>query len=202
LGTGTVIPSTTITTDTDAPQYIRGEFTDLDQASWAATAINYLANHGIVSGRDSVTFAPNDNITRAEFAKIVVGAFGIDTGATAYFSDVASDAWYAPYVGACYAEGIITGYEDGTFKPDALVSRQEMAVMVKRAADVCNVALESINEKIDFEDEGSIADYAKDAVSSLQQAGVINGMTATEFAPSETATRAQAAKILYGLIVK
>jgi hypothetical protein len=206
IGTiGAVMPAATASpsdSTVGSESTIKGEFTDLDQASWAANAINYLANKGIVSGRDSVTFAPNDNITRAEFAKIIAGAFGIATGATENFSDVASDAWYAPYVGACYAAGIITGYEDGTFKPDALVSRQEMAVMLKRAADEFNVTLESINDKIDFEDEGSIADYAKDAVASLQQAGIINGMTATEFAPSDTATRAQAAKMLYGLMDK
>lgn len=181
---------------TDNNQTVKGEFTDLDQASWAAVAINELAKKGIVSGRNSVTFAPNDNITRAEFAKIITGAFNVPAG-SASFTDVAADAWYASYIGACYAAGIITGYEDGTFAPDALVTRQDMAVMVMRAANANNVTLESVNEKIDFADADEIASYAADAVAALQQAGIINGITADTFAPAETATRAQAAKILY-----
>ncbi|MDO5396512.1 MAG: S-layer homology domain-containing protein [bacterium] len=182
-------------TATQAPE--ADGFTDLGSVSWAEEAINALADKGIVSGRDAVTFAPNDDITRAEFAKIVVGAFNIELGASAELSDIDSSAWYAPYVGACYAAGIITGYDDGEFKPNNLVTRQEMAVMVLRAAQYKNVTIETPNEKVDFTDADKIAAYAAEAVETLQKAGIINGMEDGKFAPADTATRAQAAKILY-----
>ncbi len=178
-------------------QDIAPTFGDLGSVTWAQVAINALARKGIVSGRDAVTFAPNDNVTRAEFAKILVGAFGIETGASADLNDVDSSAWYAPYVGACYAAGIITGYDDGSFKPNNNVTRQEMAVMVMRAANVKGMTIEKPYEKINFTDADSIAEYAAEAVDTLQQAGIINGMEDGSFAPAATATRAQAAKILY-----
>ena len=176
---------------------IQSKFKDLLDVAWAAEAIEALAEKGIVSGKDDTRFAPNDNITRAELSKIIAGAFGIDTGAAASFSDTASDAWYAPFVGACAAAGIVTGYEDGTFRPDNLVSRQEMAVMIKRAADFAGTAITAQNAKTDFTDKAAIADYAAEAIETLQMAGIINGMEDGSFAPNATATRAQAAKILY-----
>lgn len=174
------------------------EFADLDQASWAAVAIMALANKGIVSGRSTTEFAPNDSITRAEFAKILVGAFNIPLIAgSAGFTDVPDDAWYAQYVNTCYSAGIITGYDSTTFGPNDLVTRQDMAVMVMRAVNLKGLTVEAVNEKIDFADADEIAAYAADAIATLQQGGIINGMTEDTFAPSETATRAQAAKILY-----
>lgn len=184
-------------TATATPAPVANGFTDLGSVTWAAEAINALADKGVVSGRDAVTFAPNDDITRAEFAKIVVGAFNIELGATADLSDIDSSAWYAPYVGACYDAGIITGYDDGEFKPNNRVTRQEMAVMVLRAAQYKNVTIETPNEKVDFTDADKIASYAAEAIETLQKAGIINGVEDGKFAPEDTATRAQAAKILY-----
>lgn len=179
------------------PDVPKGEFTDLGSVAWAEVAINSLAKQGIVTGRDAVTFAPNDDITRAEFAKILTGAFEIELGATADLTDVAADEWYAQYVGACYAAGIITGYDDGSFKPNNCVTRQEMAVMVMRAAQYKGMTIEKPYEKVNFTDADEIASYAVEAVDTLQQAGIINGMADGAFAPTATATRAQAAKILY-----
>lgn len=196
LGSIGVVGSTTPSSDNDITTV--AEFADLDQASWAAVAIMDLANKGIVSGRTTTEFAPNDSITRAEFAKILVGAFNLPIiTASAGFADVADDAWYAPYVNTCYSAGIITGYDNTTFGPNDLVTRQDMAVMVMRAVSLKGLTVEIVNEKIDFADADEIGEYAVEAVSALQQGGVINGMTENTFAPTETATRAQAAKILH-----
>lgn len=177
-------------------------FTDLGSVEWAQPAINSMYARGILAGKSATEFAPNDNVTRAEFAKIVVKAFGLeDSGAAvSTFSDVNAGDWYYEYVAAAYNKGIITGYNDGRFGVADNITRQDMAVIIYRAAQAAGKSIKDVNAAINFADAGSIADYAKEAVTALQKGGVINGVSATEFAPAATATRAQAAKMVYGLI--
>jgi len=178
-------------------------FTDLGSVEWARTAITELANRKVINGRSATEFAPNDDITRAEFAKILVNAFGLVTpGSTVTgLSDVTdSSAWYYESIASAYNKGIITGYADGTFGINDKVTRQDMAVMVYRAANAAGLTVNVMTAEINFQDADQIADYAKEAVTALQRAGVINGVSDTEFAPTATATRAQAAKIIYSLV--
>lgn len=178
------------------------KFTDMSDAQWAIESVEALADMGIISGRTDTTYAPNENITRAEFAKIIVNAFmlGDDTAEVDVFSDVNKDDWYYEFIAAAYNIGIINGYDDGSFGVNDNITRQDMAVIIYRAAQAAGKSFESMNEAIDFADGAYIADYAKEAVSVLQTAGIINGMSDTEFAPAENATRAQAAKITYEII--
>lgn len=177
-------------------------FTDIGGVSWARDAINGLYDAGIINGKTETTFAPNDNVTRAEFAKMLMGVFGLTSSGftTSSFYDVPTDAWYFQSVESAYNLGIINGVSAGYFDPDANITRQDMAVMVMRAATVAGQSVTAVEEAITFADDASIADYAKEAVSTLQAAGVINGVSDTEFAPTSNATRAQAAQILYSFL--
>jgi hypothetical protein len=195
--TSTTASTSTAPIVTSAPAATEG-FVDLGSVSWAEEAINGLAAKGVVSGKSDTEFAPNDNVTRAEFAKILVGAFGLSgLQTTADFTDVSEDDWFYNYVAVAYGMGVITGYDDGTFGPNDLITRQDMAVMVDRAASAIGVTLENVNDAVSFEDANQIADYAQSAVTKLQKAGIINGTSDTTFSPLDNATRAQAAKILY-----
>lgn len=175
------------------------KFTDVKDAAWARTEINALADKGIINGVSDTSFAPNDTVTRAQFAKMLMGAFNLtaDAYTTSSFKDVSADAWYFAAVETAYNLGVINGVEDGVFAPNALITRQDMAVMVTRAAKAAGVAIAETTESKVFADAASIGDYAKEAVDVLVKGGIINGMTDTEFAPTNNATRAQAAKILY-----
>ncbi len=177
-------------------------FTDIGSVSWARDAINGLYDAGIINGKTETTFAPNDNVTRAEFAKMLMGVFGLNSDAftTSSFYDVSTSDWYFQSVESAYNLGIITGVAPAYFDPNANITRQDMAVMVVRAATVSGKAIPTVNEAKTFADESSIADYAKDAVSTLQVGGIIDGVTETTFAPNDNATRAQAAKILYSFL--
>lgn len=177
-------------------------FSDIGGVSWARDAINGLADAGIINGKTDTEFAPNDNVTRAEFAKILMGVFGLTSEAftTSSFSDVPTDAWYFNYVETAYNLGIINGVEDGVFAPNANITRQDMCVMVVRAAEVSGKSISAVNEAKVFADEASIADYAKSAVTTLQTGGIVDGVSDTVFAPLDNATRAQAAKILYSFL--
>ena len=177
-------------------------FRDLDGVEWAKEAIHGMAQRGIVSGKTVELFAPNDNVTRAEFAKMVYGAFDLGNAKKGEkeigFKDVKSGDWYYDFVMTCAKAGIINGYSDEYFAANDLVTRQDMAVMIARAAEYVGKDIAEVNAAVDFADKADIAEYAADAVAKLQKGGVINGVTATEFAPKANATRAQAAKMLYG----
>ena len=187
-------------TPTPAPNV---PFTDLDQAPWAETAITYLYNNGLVNGRSATEFAPQGEITRAEFAKLILAAYGVTIAEgvqTSAYSDVVSGEWYTPYVLTAAQYGLVKGYDDGTFRPNALVSRQEMAVMMYRAATTFGTQLPAKNEAKTWTDN-TIADWAAEAVNALQVAGIINGYEDGRFGGTDASTRAQAAQMIYNLYI-
>ena len=114
------------------------------------------------------------------------------------FADVTEDDWYFGWVEAAAAKGIVNGVTDTTFAPNDNITREQMASMLYRAIVSMGYAeMLPGGIPVSFADYAAIADYAKAAVAELAGAGVINGVTDTTFAPKATATRAQAAAILY-----
>jgi 2',3'-cyclic-nucleotide 2'-phosphodiesterase/3'-nucleotidase/5'-nucleotidase len=173
-------------------------FADMAENHWARTAVEYLYDLGIINGRTDSEFAPNESITRAEFIKILVCVKNVSlVYGESKFSDVADDAWYAPYVNSAYVNNITSGYDDGTFKPNQKITREDMATMIFRMA-----GYEEAEETPSFNDAGNISAYAKSAVAVLSQKGIVNGMDGNKFAPKNSATRAQAAQIIYNYLMK
>ena len=113
------------------------------------------------------------------------------------FSDVNTDEWYAPYIKTAYALGIVKGVSEEEFGIGIYISRQDMAVMITRAKNI--ETADNMPENT-FADEDQIADYARVSVAYLKNAGVINGYDDGSFRPYGNATRAETAKILYGLL--
>ena len=110
------------------------DFTDCGEDLWCNTAISTLSNMGIISGYEDGTFRPDVKVTRAQFAKIMVGFFGVDQfGYTGLFSDVAEDAWHSRYVETASRLGLIQGYSNGIFNPNANITRAQACVIVNRA---------------------------------------------------------------------
>ena len=173
-------------------------FTDLGTAEWARESIMNLAKRGVISGRSDSIFDPDGLVTREEYAKILVLAFGLtaDGAECDKFWDVSPTDWYYEYVAIASARGIVNGLDNGSFGVGSTITRQDMAVMTYRAAMATGKAFNYISEPIAFNDAGSIATYAQEAVTVMQRAGIINGMGGDLFAPNGTATRAQAAKIM------
>lgn len=172
-------------------------FTDMELAPWAENAVMYLVNKGIVSGRTETLFAPNDDITRGEFVKLMVVAKGGSTVSGNSFSDV-SGKWYSGYAEAARQMNITSGYPDGTFRGDEKISRQDMAVMIFRMS---GFECESTDITM-FNDKDAISDYAVNAVATLYIKNIISGMDDGSFRASSNATRAQAAQMLYNLLNK
>ena len=171
-------------------------FDDIDQSFWAYKAVSNLYSKGIINGKTPNEFFPNDNITREEFVKLLVLACNVeDGGEKVAFTDVSESEWYYKYIVSAFSDNIVTGKSDGSFGIGEHISRQDMAVMVCRA---CNRTMPV--STADFEDNDAISDYARESVAKLSAAGIINGMPDGSFAPFATATRAEAAKLVYELI--
>lgn len=144
-------------------------------------------------------FMPEENVTRAEFVKLLVLSLGKgESTQNAGFADVSENAWYYGFVNTAYELGIVNGDENGYFYPDNNITRQDMAVMIARATGENN---EAVSEGM-FSDFEEISDYAKSSVLKLCEKGIVSGMENGMFSPKSTATRAQAAQIIYNLLTK
>ncbi|MDY3928900.1 MAG: S-layer homology domain-containing protein [Clostridia bacterium] len=178
-------------------------FDDIENVEWAKVAINTLAKKGIINGKNERVFDPDSNVTREEFVKMLIGAFGINTeNITCYkaFNDVIPGEWYEKYVMAGVYIGAINGKNENEFGIGEAVTRQDMAVMAYRFSSYCNLKFSDNDSYSIFTDRTGIADYAKQAVSGLVGAKIINGMDNGSFEAKSYTTRAQAAVVIYRLL--
>ena len=192
----TVVPDTD-NKDIELNYYV---FDDLDGVEWAREPICKLAEMGVLRGKEYRLFYPNDNITREEFVKMLTVAYKLNIeNKTAKFTDVNADDWFMPYVAAALENGIVNGVSDDMFGTGQNITRQDLAVMAYNAA--LKNGVEFNTEGVQkFSDDDKISDYAKTAVYALKSQDIVNGIDSKNFAPQDTATRAEAAKILYALI--
>ncbi|WP_158301687.1 S-layer homology domain-containing protein [Paenibacillus mesophilus] len=174
---------------------------------WAKADIELLASKMIVNGATDTAFQADRNITRAEFAALVVRSLGLTPVASAAkFSDVKSADWYAGAVGAAVQAGIVNGYEDGSFRPQAQISREELAAMVVRAYEFAGgkVAIDqaSITKALSKYNDASKIVWGQKEVAIALSAGLMNGMTDTTLVTDGQATRAEAATMLKRFLSK
>jgi len=173
-------------------------FTDMPVEHWAAESVARLKTAGIINGTDTGEFEPDRYVTREEFAKVLVVTCGLSLeNVGTMFADAESNAWYIPYIGAAADNGIVNGIGDNKFGVGQTITRQEMAVMTSRALKLKKNSSSKLREYKPFDDESDIADYAIGDIKLLFELGVINGKEQNIFAPLGSATRAEAAKIIY-----
>jgi len=170
---------------------------------WAGRQIEVLAAKGAIEGRGAGKFDPKGNVTRAEFAKMLIRAFDLESeGNEVTFKDVDAKAWYAPYVASAAKLGIINGRTTTTFAPNATITRAEMATMIARAVQSVQgtgkVADEDAALKA-FSDADKINATLKAGVAFAADNGLIIGNNG-KFLPQNNASRAEAAVIMYRAI--
>ncbi|WP_186667821.1 S8 family serine peptidase [Sporosarcina sp. BP05] len=178
-------------------------FSDITNV-FAKNEINKLAAKGIIQGKTETNFAPNAQITRAEFAVLLSRA--LDLPMKEYegiFSDVnTSKKWAYAAVEAAARAGIVNGTANGKFNPDAPIKREEIAAMVVRAIEYQDkTKLTNLDTPANFKDHGSIGTFAIDSVYKATALGVILGNNG-QFNPKNNATRAEAAVMLYRALDK
>ncbi len=169
-------------------------FTDLDNHIWAADAIYELAVKGIIKGTSQTTFSPGASITRADFALLLVRAFKLTSGNTENFADVAAEDYYAPELAIARNTGIVNGIGNNLYAPRNSITRQDMMVIAYRALQKLKVEF-GIYDEPQHKDFSNVADYAKDAVSALIGAGVVNGKSGL-VASTDYTTRAEVAVLI------
>lgn len=175
---------------------------------WAAEDINTLASKLIITGMQPNVFAPDAKITRAQLAALIVRGLGLELNSAqaARFTDVHTGDWYAGAVGAAYSEGIIKGYPDGSFRPNARVTRLEAAAMLlqvmKIAGKDMTVSHTEINQYLaQFQDQAEIANWAKDLAAGAVKLGIMRGNPNGTFAPAQGCTRAEVAVMLRKILM-
>ena len=172
-------------------------FTDI-QKHWAADNILFVASRGLLSGISDTTFSPDTGMTRGMFVTALGRLAGInpDSYKTGKFTDVKADAYYAPYVNWAAQTGIVTGVTATTFAPDTNINREQMAVIMANYAKKLGYDLPQTLKAVTFADNAQISSWAKDAVRTMQQAGILAGKNGNKFDPKGTATRAEVATVL------
>lgn len=174
-------------------------FKDTVQWTWAADAIQGLAAKEIVQGNGAGQFNPGSQVTRAEFAAMLANALDLEGSAEiSSFKDVGEDSWYTEPIRRAVKAGIVLGKSDGSFGVNESITRQEMAVMLDRAVRYAQIPIES-SAVVPFADQDAISGYAKPAVAEMRKGGLIQGMDG-KFEPAGSATRAQAATVVYRLL--
>ncbi|MCL1906271.1 MAG: S-layer homology domain-containing protein, partial [Clostridiales bacterium] len=166
---------------------------------WGSSHIEFLASRRIVNGRKNEYFDPEGKVTRAEFLKMLAEAVdGIEIAGAADsgFSDVPDNAWYAGYVKWAAGLGIVQGNTDGTFRPDGLITREQMAAMTERFIRAMKLELKANQTATEFTDREQISAFAGGAIKAMQQYGIMQGNPDGSFNPKGQATRAEAAKVI------
>lgn len=173
-----------------------GEFSDVPAGVWYENQVTRLVSQGIIGGYPDGTFKPNKTVTRAEFAKMICLAmkWSLDEPSEASFKDVPKSNWTYRYAETAKANGAISGYSDGTFKPAKNITRAEMAKIVAETLNL-PTAHSTLN------DADSVW-WAKAYIGACVNSGIISGYPDNTFKPNKEATRAEAAKIINGVLDK
>ena len=166
-----------------------GNFTDIN-GHWAKNQILDFVSKGYVAGYEDNTFRPENSITRAEFVRVLNQVFKFEEKEGENFTDVNNSDWYYNDVCIGAKAGYIKGYEDGTFRPNSPITREEAS---KILATVLNLKGDG---KLGFTDSNKISDWAKDAVDALSDNGMISGYEDNTFRPNNNITRAESVSLL------
>ena len=183
------------------------EFVDVAN-HWAKDAVNNMGSRMIVNGVDANNYEPDRDITRAEFAAIVVRALGLEPEtAENPFSDVMASDWYSGYIKTAFSYGIITGYDTGTFGPNDKITREQAIAMIARAMKITGLKISLTDSEISallssYSDADNTSDYAKNSIAECLKTGIITGTDGGVIAPQDYITRAEVAVIVERLLQK
>ncbi len=157
---------------------------------WAEQYIKELAASGIISGNQDGSYKPDNSISRAEFATLLVKAFKLAPGTGKVFADT-DQHWAKEFISTAATNGIVAGYSDSSFGPNDLITREQMAIMIVRAAKLADAT-----DGKEFADASLFSSYARNAILTASKHGIISGYPDNTFKPQGQTTRAEAAVVV------
>lgn len=172
-------------------------FGDVSSSAWYASAVDFAAGRGLFAGVGQNTFAPNLPLSRGMLASVLCRLEDAGTQKTeSVFTDVAEGAWYEQGIAWAAETGIVSGYGGGRFGPNDEITREQLAVMLFRYAQLLNMSTGGRDSLTGFSDTASVSPWAQDAVAWAVDSGIISGLPDGTLSPTGTATRAEAAAML------
>ncbi|MNI13877.1 Endo-1,4-beta-xylanase A precursor [compost metagenome] len=181
----------------------------LDVANhWAKVAVNDMGSRMVIDGTGGGLFSPDRDITRAEFAAILVRGLGLKLeNRSTEFSDVKTSDWFSSAINTAYAYQLISGFEDGTFRPNDKITREQTMMILSRAMKITGMKAKLSVQSEDvtlrsFGDASNVSVWAHSGVADSVQADLVSGRSATELAPQAFITRAEVATIIQRLLQK
>lgn len=178
------------------------EFTDVDASHWAADVIKSMAAKHVINGTSDAEFQPEDNMTRAEFAAVMIRALGLRAEGTASFEDVAAEAWYYGVVAAAAEAGLINGKSATKFAPEDNITREEMVTILVRAYLLKSGETDEMQTQAPFQDRNEASAWAQSSIDAAVAYELISGRDDNLFAPKDLMTRAEGAQVAYTLFNK
>lgn len=184
------------------------EFNDVPAGAWYKEYVDFAVGRAMFTGTGNKKFEPLSSITRSMFVTVLARIGGCDykNNVDSGFSDVPKNKWYTGAVKWAFEKGITNGTSKTTFAPDKAITRQEICAMMVRFSDRLGKVIEPEVAAMTFKDDSKIASWAKKDVYICQNGGLVGGDNYGYFKPTNTATRAEVAKILtmywkYNLVV-
>lgn len=168
------------------------KFNDVSENYWGKNSIKKLADKGIVKGYSDGTFKPYKDITRGEFISLVNKSFGFSKKSSVKFKDVLSDSWCYDAISVAVGEGYTKGYPDGTFRPNAKMSRAEAATFLTRIFMKTNS--DKVESRVDFKD--NLPEWAKDSIDYVVEKGYMKGYPDGTFQANKSITRAEVCSLI------
>ncbi|WP_411348342.1 S-layer homology domain-containing protein [Paenibacillus sp. WLX2291] len=175
-------------------------------SSWSKDDVTDMASRLIVNGEDG-NFVPDREVTRAEFAAMLVRALGLADEQSSHLpKDVHTSDWYAGVVGTAINHGLIEGYNDGNFRPNQYITREEAAMIMSHAMDYTGQSTTLSDSQVQqqlnrFSDRKQVSNWAKKAVAATAKSAIVQGNQG-RFEPQSHVTRAQAASMIRRLLQK
>lgn len=172
-------------------------FADVAYNHWAANAIAFATSRGLFEGVGDGKFAPDTNMSRGMLVTVLYRLEDTPvSNGVMHFLDVNRDAWYTKALQWVATNKIVNGYENGTFGPNDNVTREQIAVILYRYANVIGVGTDERGSTTQFKDSGDVSAWARDAMSWAIEAGLFNGDNQGNLKPTDSATRGEVAALL------
>ena len=169
-------------------------FIDVAPNAWYKDAVQYAYDNGLMTGTSANEFAPEATTTRAMIVSILARLENVTSAEDAGFADVSAGDWYATAVNWAASVGVVNGYEDGTFKPNTAITREQLAAILMNYAAYKG---EDVSARADLSSyTNQLSTWAEEAMQWAVAEELITGVTNDELQPQSSATRAQVAAIL------